>query len=99
MTYNVIIILNTFCVGHGIAGMVHDNAQLPAVELGSMLFGPGQHHRLTYTKRTNIFLKAPYTNCNDQVNAATQAMMNQYDGTDYGYSQYQCFIPCIQQYT
>jgi hypothetical protein len=79
--------------------MVHDNAELPSVELGGMLFGPGQHHRLSYSKKSSTFLPAPYTNCNDKPDLGMQAMLNNYNGTDYGYSQYQCFIPCIQAYT
>ena len=78
--------------------MVHDNAQAPAIELGAMFLAPGQHHRLTYVKKTSTFLSAPYSACNDKVNPATQAMFDQYNGTDYGYSQYQCFLPCIQAY-
>ena len=77
---------------------VQVDTQLPAVELGGMLFGPGHHHRLSYSKKKNLFLSAPYTMCNDKINLGMQAMLDKYNGTGYEYSQYQCFIPCIQAY-
>jgi hypothetical protein len=95
----IIIILNILYTGSGMVGMVHDNADAPSVELGGMLFGPGHHHRLSYAKKKSSFLSAPYTTCNDKVNLEMQEMIDRYNGTDYGYSQYQCFIPCIQAYT
>ena len=79
--------------------IVHDNTQIPLIELGGMLLGPGRLHRLTYVKRVKTFLPAPYTTCTDKLNLALETMINQYNGTDYGYNQFQCFLPCIQAYT
>jgi hypothetical protein len=79
--------------------MVHDNVQVPSVEMAGMLIGPGQHHRMSYTKQTSSFLSAPYTDCNDKLNLGMQAKFDQYNGTDYGYSQAECYFACIQAYT
>jgi hypothetical protein len=79
--------------------LVHDNAQLPSIELAGMLFAPGRHHKLSYTKKISTFLPPPYTTCNDKVNPGMRIIFDQYQGTNYDYSQYQCYIACIQAYT
>jgi hypothetical protein len=79
--------------------LVHDNAEIPIIELAAMQLGPGRHNKLSYTKTTNLFLPSPYTTCNDQVNLGMQVIYDQYYGTDYGYSIYQCYAACIQAYT
>ena len=86
-------------LGSGMVGLVHDNAKLPNIEQTGMLLAPGRHHKLGYKKKTDSFLSAPYTSCNDKVTLGMQLMFDLYNGTNYGYSQLECFIPCIQAYT
>ncbi|UJR20291.1 hypothetical protein I4U23_023422 [Adineta vaga] len=85
--------------GVGMVALVHDNAQLPLIELAAMQLAPGKHHKLGYAKKINTFLPAPYTTCNDKLNLGMQAMFNEYHDTDYGYSLYLCYAACIQAYT
>ncbi|CAF1227990.1 unnamed protein product [Adineta steineri] len=85
--------------GFGMVALVHDNVQMPIIEMTSMLLGPGKHHKLGYAKKTNLFLPAPYTSCNDKINFGMQAMFNQYDDADYGYTQLPCSFACMQAYT
>ena len=79
--------------------LVHDNIQLPVIELSAMYLAPGKHHRLGYAKKSSIFLPAPYTTCNAQLNLGMQVMFNEYHDTDYGYALYPCYLACIQAYT
>ena len=78
---------------------IHDNTQLPLIDMAGMYLGPGQHHKLSYTKKINQFLPSPYTKCNNQVNRGTQLVYNHFGGIDYGYSQFMCFTVCTQTYT
>jgi len=91
--------VNILCIGIGMVVMVHDNAEVPSIDLAAMLIGPGQHHKLSYTKKISSFLPPPYTACTDQVSPGMQLIYDQYESTDYGYSQDQCYIACIQSYT
>ena len=92
------IIRYILCIASGMVVLVHDNAQIPTVETRGMTFGPGQHHRIIYSVKRNKLLPSPYTDCQNKVNLPMQAMLDQYNGTDYGYTQYECFFPCIQAY-
>ncbi|CAF3660232.1 unnamed protein product [Rotaria sordida] len=83
----------------GMVALVHDNAQVPDVEMSVLYLSPGRHHRLSFAKKINTFLSAPYTTCNDKVTLGLQAMFDEYHGPDYGYSRNQCFFACIQAYT
>ncbi|UJR27016.1 hypothetical protein I4U23_008321 [Adineta vaga] len=85
--------------GIGMVVLVHDNIQIPNIEMSAMQLAPGQHHKLNYKKKTSSFLPAPYTTCNDKVNIQMQAMYEGYHNTDYGYSQLPCFLACLQIYT
>jgi hypothetical protein len=79
--------------------MVHDNEQLPDIELAAIQLAPGRHHKLAYTKTITSFLSAPYTTCNDQLTPGMQAMYDHYQDTDYAYGQFLCYTACIQAYT
>ncbi|CAF1400968.1 unnamed protein product [Adineta steineri] len=85
--------------GIGMVALVHDNVQMPIIELTAMLLSSGKHHKLGYAKKTSLFLPAPYTPCNDKANLGMQAMFDQYHDADYGYAQFPCYIACIQTYT
>ena len=82
----------------GMIAMIHDSTELPLVEIAGLELIPGRKHRLTYKKRTNYFLPAPYTDCTDKVTPEMQAMFDQYGGADYAYSQGVCYILCGQAY-
>ena len=85
-------------IGIGMAVLVHDNAQAPAIDMAAMLLAPGRHHKLSYTKRISNFLPAPYTTCTDKVNPGLQIMYDEYNGTNYSYSRYDCIYACMQGY-
>ncbi|CAF1563569.1 unnamed protein product, partial [Adineta steineri] len=85
--------------GVGMVVLIHDNMQLPNIDMRAMYLGPGRHHKLGYEKKTSIFLPAPYTTCNDKITLGMQIMSNEYHGTDYGYTQLPCFFACIQAYS
>lgn len=78
--------------------MLHDNARVPSIEQMGLLLAPGQHHRLSYVKKRSTFLPAPYTDCSDQASPRMQLMLDQYNGTDYGFSQFDCFTVCMHAY-
>jgi Amiloride-sensitive sodium channel len=78
--------------------LVHGNAQAPPVDLAAMLLAPGRHHKLSYTKRVRTFLPAPYTKCTDEVSLGLQVMYDEYNGTNYSYSRYDCIFVCMQAY-
>lgn len=79
--------------------LVHDNVQLPLIEMTAMQLAPGRHHKLGYSKKTSTFLAAPYTNCNDQANLGMRVIFDEYHDTDYSYSQIYCYFAAIQSYT
>jgi Amiloride-sensitive sodium channel len=78
--------------------LVHGNTQAPPIELAAMLLAPGRHHKLSYTKRVSTFLPSPYTECTDEVNLGLQVMYDEYSGTNYSYSRYDCIFACMQAY-
>ena len=78
--------------------MVHDNSELPLIDVAGIELLPGRKHKLTYKKKASYFLSAPYSDCTSNVPLAMQAMFNGYGGADYGYSQGVCYILCIQAY-
>ncbi|CAF0841505.1 unnamed protein product [Rotaria sp. Silwood1] len=74
-------------VSVGMIAMIHDNTQLPLIDVAGTLLAPGRRHRLGYKKKTNQFLSSPYTDCTTKTPLAMQAMFNEYEGADYAYSQ------------
>jgi len=86
-------------IGIGMVGMIHDNTQLPLVDIAGLHFGTGQKHKLCFKTKMNFILPAPYSTCTDQVTFAMQTLFNHYDKADYAYSQLLCFAICIQTYT
>lgn len=78
--------------------MIHDNTQLPQVEVASIELAPGRKHKLGYKRTTNYFLSSPYTDCTTDVPLVMQAMYDHYEGADYEYSQSVCYTLCIQAY-
>jgi len=85
-------------VSAGIVAMIHDNTELPRVDVASMELAPGRKHKLGYRKKTTYFLPSPYTDCTNKIPLAMQAMFDQYEGADYAYSQDICYLLCTQAY-
>ena len=79
--------------------VVHDNSEMPQIDLAAMGLGPGKKHVLTFRKKTNYFLPPPYTACTNEIPIALQLIYNRFDGVDYQYSNFLCYITCIQSYT
>ena len=78
--------------------MLHHNTELPIVEATGIELVPGRKHKLMYKKKASYFLPAPYSDCTDKVPLAMQAIFDEYDGADYGYSQAVCYTLCFQAY-
>ena len=79
--------------------MIHDNTQLPLIEESSIEFGPGRKHKLGYRKKTTHFLSTPYTQCTNKISLSMEALLEHYNGADYGYSEAVCYQLCEQIYS
>ena len=82
----------------GMVAMVHDNHELPLVDIAGLYLSSGRRHKLSYKKRANYFLSTPYTDCTNEISRVMEAMYSRYNGADYGYSQGVCNILCTQSY-
>jgi hypothetical protein len=78
--------------------MIHDNTQLPEIDIAGIYLAPGRRHKLGYKKQTTYFLSSPYTDCTEEIPPVMQAMFNRYEGVDYAYSQSVCYLLCTQEY-
>ncbi|CAF0800360.1 unnamed protein product [Rotaria sordida] len=85
-------------VSAGMVAMIHDNTQLPLIDVAGMVLAPGRRHKLGYKKKTYQYLSLPYTDCTTKIPPAMQAMFSAYEGADYAYSQGVCYTLCIQAY-
>ncbi|CAF4941276.1 unnamed protein product [Rotaria sp. Silwood1] len=82
----------------GMVAMIHDNTELPLIEVAGIQLDPGRKHKFGYKKRTYESLPSPYSDCTNEVSLAMQAMFNRYAGADYAYSQVLCYMTCVQAY-
>ena len=78
--------------------MIHDNTELPLIDVAGIELAPGRRHKLSYKKRTNQLLSSPYSDCTEEVPLVMQVMFDQYHGADYAYSQVICNVLCVQTY-
>lgn len=78
--------------------MVHDNRQLPLIDYSGLALSVGFKHRITYAKKTILYLRAPYTTCDDKIPPMMQAMFDHYQNADYEYSEDICYELCTQVY-
>ncbi|UJR17382.1 hypothetical protein I4U23_004277 [Adineta vaga] len=83
----------------GIVGMIHDNAEIPLAFQKENVFAPGKKHRLNFSKRKNMFLGPPYTQCRRDIPPMLQSTYRLVGDTDYVYSEFQYFYVCLQTYT
>ncbi|CAF2785721.1 unnamed protein product [Rotaria sp. Silwood2] len=67
--------------------MVHDNPQLPLIDSAGMALATEFKHRITYTKKIISYLRSPYSTCNDKILPVMLAMLDNYQGAKYGYSE------------
>ena len=82
----------------GFVTMIHDNTQLPQIDVAGVMLSPGRKHKLGYRKKTTYYLPSPYTDCTNKIPPAMQAMFKLYEGADYAYSQSLCITLCMQAY-
>ncbi|CAF1004824.1 unnamed protein product [Rotaria sp. Silwood1] len=85
-------------VSVGMVAMIHDNTELPLIEVAGIQLDPGRRHKLSYKKKTYQLLSSPYSKCTTKVPLIMQAMFKRYAGADYAYSQALCYMLCIQAY-
>lgn len=83
-------------VATGIIAMVHDNTELPRIDVSGMELAPGFRHRLTYRRRMNILQPSPYSNCTNDIPLSLQAMFHHYQDADFAYSEGICITTCTQ---
>ncbi|UJR19341.1 hypothetical protein I4U23_022470 [Adineta vaga] len=88
-----------FSDASGIAGAVHDNAEIPLVLQSETFFGPGKKHRASFNKEKYVFLGPPYAECRDDIPPMLQSTYHLFSNADYTYSPYQYFYVCMQTYT
>ncbi|CAM4757223.1 unnamed protein product [Rotaria magnacalcarata] len=77
---------------------IHDNTELPLIETSGIELAPGRKHKLGYRKKAIHFLSPPYTTCTETVSLMMQAMLDNYNGADYQYSETVCGQLCNQVY-
>ncbi|CAF3602930.1 unnamed protein product, partial [Rotaria sordida] len=85
-------------VSVGMIAMIHDNTELPLIEVAGIQLEPGRRHKLSYKKKIHELLSSPYSDCTNQISLVIQTMFNQYADADYAYSQVLCYMLCIQTY-
>jgi hypothetical protein len=85
-------------VSAGLVAMIHDNTELPQIDIAGIMLAPGRKHKLGYKNKATYFLPSPYTDCTKKISLVMQSMFSQYEGADYAYSQTVCHILCTQAY-
>ncbi|UJR20226.1 hypothetical protein I4U23_023357 [Adineta vaga] len=83
----------------GIVALIHDNTQLPLMDLSGFNLIPGQKHKFSYRKKTNSFLSSPYTSCRSKIDPWMRTMFTNYAAFDYGYCKQLCVKLEIQIHT
>ncbi len=78
--------------------MLHDNVQMPLIDLTGIQLAPGRKHKLGYHKKTSYFLSEPYTSCTKTVTPGMQALFDQFPGSEYAYEEETCFEVCLQSF-
>jgi len=78
--------------------MIHDNTELPFIDLAGIILGTGKRHKLNYKKRIHQLLPPPYSECTNKIPLVMHAMFDRYQGADYAYSQVLCHTLCTQVY-
>ena len=78
--------------------MLHDNDQLPKIGTSGMSFGVGRHHKLTFKRKVNKFLPAPYSKCTETIPLALQLFYDTYPKIDFSYSMHYCIDTCLQRF-
>lgn len=90
--------LRSLDVSVGMVTLVHDNTELPLIDVAGIQLTPGKRHKLSYKKRIHRLLSSPYTECTEEISPVMRAYFDQYQGANYSYSQELCNMLCIQAY-
>lgn len=78
--------------------LVHDNTQVPLIDVAAIHLRPGRKHKLGYKKKTTFFLPAPFTKCTITVPPVMESFFSNFNDADYGYSATICFLQCRQSF-
>ena len=84
--------------GIGLVSVIHDNTQVPLIDVTGIYLSPGRRYKLGYKKKTTFFLSAPYTRCNVKIRPVMQKLFSNFNGADYRYSTTICSIQCRQSF-
>ena len=84
--------------GIGLVSVIHDNTQVPLIDVAGIYLRPGRMHKLGYKKKTTFFLPAPFTRCNVKIPPVMQKLFLNFNGADYRYSANICSIQCRQSF-
>lgn len=79
--------------------MIHDNTELPRIDIAGIHLTTGRKHKLGFKKRVTQFLPAPYSDCIQNAPSVMKGILNRYTNADYTYSQEVCYQACQQAYT
>lgn len=82
----------------GFVVMIHDNAELPRIDVAGIHLSYAINHKLAFTKKVKTFAPPPYSDCTTDISPTMQATFNQYGDANYSYSQEVCNILCTQSY-
>lgn len=78
--------------------MVHDNSDMPLIDIAGLEFGAGHKHKVSYKRRTYEQLRPPYSDCTDIISPEMSTMFRLFPQNKYRYSQIACFLLCTQRY-
>lgn len=79
--------------------MIHDNTELPQIDIVGLKLGPGLNHKLTYSKKSLISLSSPYSDCTSEISSVMKKLFDTFNGADYVYSQDVCYNICEQTFS
>ena len=85
--------------GVGFIAMIHENQELPLIHRSGFYLTAGRKHLLSYTKKKQYLLGAPYVRCTDVIPTMLKAAYNRISKADYVYMEYICYDICCQVYT
>lgn len=76
--------------------MVHDNNEVPLVDLFGFELKPGEKYKLSFRKEASYFLSAPFTKCVNEPPLSMEPVLMNYPQANYEYSQSLCYRYVIQ---
>lgn len=76
--------------------MVHDNNEVPLVDLLGFELKSGEKYKLSFRKEASYFLPAPFTKCVNEPPLSMEPVLMNYPQANYEYSQSLCYRYVIQ---